>query len=83
LEDWQDGYPLARLPQSWEKWLSQPTEISPIRHLCSVAYNDANGEWERPADHNDDVYFAWMFAEAAFYLKIIEGGSYAAWLKYV
>jgi len=83
LENYTDGYPLARLPQAWEKWLSQPTEISPIRHLCSVSYNDANGEWERPADHNDDIYFAWMFSEAAFYLKMIEGGSYTAWFKYL
>jgi len=77
-----DWYPLARLPQNWINWLNFPSEISPIRHLTSVSYDPSTGQFERPVDHNDDMYFAWMFAEISFYLQIIENNdNWSAWFK--
>jgi hypothetical protein len=35
------------------------------KHLTSVRRNPDSGIWERPADHDDDLFFALMFADAA------------------
>lgn len=82
--NYDDGYPLARLPANWENWLNFPSEISPIRHLTSVSYDPSTGRFERPIDHNDDMYFAWMFCEVSFYLNIVENqNNWASWFKYI
>jgi hypothetical protein len=66
---WEDGESLQRLPNDWNKWLSQIShEKSPIRHLMSVRYDSGLEKWVRPDDHIDDVYYAGMFCEAALYI---------------
>jgi hypothetical protein len=70
-----DGYPLYRLPIAWEKWISNPSENSPLRHL-SGPYRDPNGQWRRGAGNVDDLYFAIVFVEVAFYIKIITPPRY-------
>ena len=60
------GYPLYRCPDSWEQWLHNPNERSPIKHLCSPSYNPETGLWVRAADHVDDIFYAFHFCEAAF-----------------
>jgi hypothetical protein len=73
----EDGHPLYRLPTHWEKWLNNPSERSPIRHL-TAPYLDDHGKWQRAKDGIDDMYFAFMFSEAAFYLQLQEntGGEW-------
>ena len=71
-----DGYPLMRLPPEWEKWENNPTEMSPIRHLTAITYNNEVGMFVRPQDHVDDYYFAIAFMEVAFYLKLTGNESY-------
>jgi hypothetical protein len=79
----KDGYPLVRLPKSWESWLNNPTELSPIKHLTSLSYDSSTGNWIRPQDHNDDVYYAFMFCEAAFYLQLTGDQYYSSWFNFV
>lgn len=78
-----DGYPLARLPQDWERWTRILSERSPVRHLMAVRYDPATGEWVRPADHCDHIYYAFMFAEAAFHIWLMEGCRGFEWWKYL
>lgn len=61
--------PITRLPDSWDKWITNNSDISPLRHLMSPRYNPENGKWER-TDHIDDLYYAFMFCEVAFSIKI-------------
>jgi len=77
LLKYSDGYPLMRLPPTWENWLNNPIETSPIRHMTSVTYDGESGKWIRPNDHNDDTFFANMFCEASFYLKLTGNHQYA------
>lgn len=65
-----EGYPLARLPESWTKWTRIQTERSPVRHLISMRYDPETGKWERPEDHCDHLYHAFAFMEAAFHIKL-------------
>jgi hypothetical protein len=67
-----DGEPIYRLPASWERWLRNPSERSPIVHLCAPSYEPEAGKWVRPANHIDDLYYAFMFAEVAFALYLRE-----------
>ena len=64
-----DGYPIIKLPDSWEKWLNNKSERSPIRHLTSPEYNPESNKWDR-SDHIDDLYYACAFCEAAFFIYI-------------
>jgi hypothetical protein len=67
-----DGYPLYRLPQSWEKWLPLiGNEQSPITHLTAMSKDPETRKWNRPLNHVDDHFFAGMFIEAGL----------LAWLK--
>lgn len=68
-----DGYPLYRLPQDWEKWVGLTTERSPLRHLSGPSYDPATGKWKRGEGNIDDLYYAAMFCEAAFYLWLLNG----------
>lgn len=70
-----DGYPLYRLPVNWESWIGKNTERSPIRHLCAP-YRDPVKGWQRAKDGIDDLFFALVFAEAAFYLHLTNSVTY-------
>lgn len=59
------------LPSEWEKWLATPTERSPLVHLTAPRYEPSTGKWVRPGNHVDDLYYAAMFCEVAFYIKLI------------
>ena len=81
ITDWEDGYPLVQLPQSWEKYLSDNTENSPIRHLTAPRYDPEERKWVRPDDHVDDLYYACAFCEAAFFIAIEKEVSKAKFTK--
>ena len=72
-----DGSPLYRLPTNWESWLGKNTERSPIRHLCAP-YRDPVRGWQRAKDGIDDLFYALVFAEAAFYLHLTNTITYRA-----
>jgi len=67
-----DGHMLYRLPSEWEKWLSNPSERSPLRHLCGPSRDSKTHQWKRGPKNVDDFYFALVFAEAAFYIRLEE-----------
>lgn len=69
-----DGAPLYRLPPPWEQWLANTSsERSPVRHLMAPSHDPATGEWFRGEGNIDDLYYAAMFCEAAFYIKLTTG----------
>lgn len=69
----QDGYPLYRLPASWDKYKNNlKSDRNPFKHLMAMSYDPYSGKWIRPANHVDDIYHAAMFAEAAFYLWLTQ-----------
>jgi predicted RNA-binding Zn-ribbon protein involved in translation (DUF1610 family) len=63
-----DDLPLYRLPDDWSKWVGIATERSPVRHLSGPSLDPETGAWKRGAGKVDDLYYAAMFAQAAFYL---------------
>lgn len=69
----EDDLPLYRLPEAWRNWLGMTTERSPIRHLTGPSYDTGTGRWKRGDGNVDDIYYAAMFAEAAFYLWLLNG----------
>lgn len=64
-----DGQPLYRLPEEWTSWIGNPSSQSPISHLTAPHRGDA-GEWVRPSNHVDDLFFAAVFMEAAYYIHL-------------
>jgi hypothetical protein len=68
-----DGHPLYRLPPDWARWIGVTTERSPLKHLSGPSYDPASGKWKRGEGNIDDLYYAAMFAEAAFYLWLLNG----------
>ena len=68
----ENGHPLYRLPGEWRKWLGNPSERSPLSHLMGPSYDPASGRWSRGKGGIDDLYYALMFCEAAFYLQLTE-----------
>ncbi len=66
LETGDDGYPLQRIPKDWDIWLNNPSELSPIRHLLAPKYDPDTRKWIRGEGNVDDLYYACMFAQAAF-----------------
>lgn len=69
-----DQHPLYRLPSDWDTWFANPTERSPIRHL-SAPWRSKDGKWHRPNDKIDDLYMAFFFAEAAFYIYLNQSNA--------
>lgn len=67
-----DGFSLYRLPDDWLSWFAKRSESSPIRHLTSPSYDPSLGKWVRARDHNDDLWFAFHFAELAIDLYLQE-----------
>lgn len=41
------------------------------RHMTACEKDPLTLKWSRPADHNDDLFFAWMFMEAALHHHIV------------
>ena len=66
-----NGGPLYRLPPAWEKWINNPIDRSPLVHL-SGPWRDSNSKWNRGKDNLDDMYMAFVFCEAAFYLELTD-----------
>ena len=64
-----DGEILYRLPSSWKKWVGNRSDRSPIVHLSGPSRDPATGVWKRGPRHVDDLYYAAMFCELAFYLQ--------------
>jgi hypothetical protein len=64
-----DGFPLARLPDSFDRWISMPTDVSPLRHMLSIYYDPYTNKWGSRDPHNDLAY-ASMFMELSFYLYL-------------
>lgn len=69
-----DGEIRYRVPQLWEKWLTDASERSPIVHL-TAPWRDTSDHWHRGKNNLDDFYMAALFAEAALYLKLTEDFS--------
>lgn len=63
------------LPDDWTSWEAKPIPKSPLKQLQAPQYDNSSGKWSRPKDHNDDLYYAAMFCEVAFYLTIIENNK--------
>lgn len=61
------------LPEEWEQWVGKPTERSPLVHLTAPSFEPTTGKWKRPKNHVDDLYYAAMFCEAAFYIHLLHG----------
>ena len=66
----EDDHALYRLPPEWDQWVGNPSDMSPLTHL-SGPWRDANGQWHRGQNNVDDIFFACVFLEAAFYLKLL------------
>ena len=67
IPGWDEKGNCYRLPSEWESWLNNLNERSPVRHLCAPKLDPAKG-WVRPTDNVDDLFFALLFAEAAYYI---------------
>lgn len=67
-----DGFvtQMYSLPEDWEQWLGKRTERSPFVHLTAPSYEPSSGKWNRPQNHIDDLYYAAMFCEVAFYIYL-------------
>lgn len=65
-----DGYPLNRVPKDWERWIGVKSEMSPIRQLTGPKYDPNSGRWTRGDGNIDDLFYACMFTQAAFYLYL-------------
>ncbi len=61
------------LPNEWEQWIGKPTERSPLVHLTAPSFDPTTGKWKRPKNHVDDLYYAAMFCEVAFYIHLLHG----------
>lgn len=81
LETAEDGHPLYRLPEVWNKHLSSKSDLSPFKHLTAPTRDPDTDRWERPADGNDDLFYSFLFLEVAFYIKCLELARYPGWIK--
>lgn len=70
-----DNYPLVRLPDDWTRWFSSPTELSPLRHYMGVTCDPDSGKWGKSDKDANGLYYAHMFAEAALYVWLSQGGE--------
>ena len=66
----EDEHSLYRLPSEWDQWVGNPSDMSPLIHL-SAPWRDADGQWHRGQNNVDDIFFACVFLEAAFYRKLL------------
>ena len=68
------SHPLTRLPEDWIRWVSKPTELSPLRHYMGVKRDPLTGKWEK-TDVANGLYYAHMMAEAALYIWLSNDGG--------
>lgn len=66
----EDGHPVYRLPQHFQRWANNPSERSPFIHWQKPNYDPDSGKWKRDSTHLDDIYYATMFAEAAITIHL-------------
>jgi hypothetical protein len=57
----------VKLNEDWEKWLTDRTAMSPVKHFTGV-WRDTKGVWQRASDSIDDLFMAFVFAETSFYV---------------
>lgn len=81
IEMHEDGYPLYRLPEVWNKFIGSKSDLSPIRHMMAPTRDAESDRWLRPADGNDDIFYSFLFLEVAFYIKCLELGKYPEWIN--
>ena len=55
--------------------ITGPTHRKLERHLTSIKRNPDTGVWERPIDHDDDLFFALLFDEAAAAIVQIQNSA--------
>jgi hypothetical protein len=67
LNSVDDGYPLARLPNDFNRWIATPVENSPLRHLMDLRYDPYLGRFVKVTGV-DHLAYAAMFMEAAYYI---------------
>lgn len=70
----EDNHPLVRLPDDWSRWLSNPSERSPLRHFMGVKCDPETGKWSK-TDTANGLYYAQMFVEASLYIWLSRGGE--------
>jgi hypothetical protein len=63
---------LCKVPGDWYQYRDRKAGYSPYLHMTSVTYDINEEKWVRPSNHNDDLFFAWMFAEAGFEIYLEE-----------
>lgn len=80
LELAEDGYPLYRLPEVWNKYLSSKSDLSPFKHLTSPTRDPETEKWVRAADGNDDLFYSFLFLEVAFYIYCDTKLKYPVWI---
>lgn len=80
IEMAEDGYPLYRLPEAWNKFLGSKSDLSPFKHLTSPTRDPETEKWVRASDGNDDLFYSFLFLEVAFYIKCLQLGTYPGWI---
>lgn len=66
-----DGEICARLPRSWKEHLnSQFNYKSPVLHLTAPSIDVQTMKWVRGKNNIDDLFYAMVFCEAAFYIQL-------------
>lgn len=70
------------LPPEWEKWVGNKSERSPMLHLTSPSFNPATGKWKRGKNNLDDLYYAAMFCEAAFFIWMTQKNQKSGFEKW-
>ena len=66
-----DGHQLYRLPESWRKWQTNKSDRSPFIHFTGPHRDPGTGDWKRGSRNIDDMYYATMFCESAFYIQVV------------
>jgi hypothetical protein len=57
----------VKLNDDWEKWLTDRTAMSPVKHFTGV-WRNTDGVWQRASDGIDDLFMSFVFAETSFYI---------------
>jgi len=57
------------VPETWD--VNDDSTLSPTRHF-KAPYKDEDNLWQRPRDRIDDLFYSYVFCEAAFYYKFKE-----------
>ena len=60
---------IISVPETWD--VNDDSTLSPTRHF-KAPYKDEDNIWQRPRDRIDDLFYSFVFCEAAFYYKFKE-----------